>query len=412
MNRLVIITENYPYGKGEEFFETEIEYLHKHFDHVDILSMSEDVQLTREVPANTTVTRLSIESGMVGIFHLLGVIIKMEFWEELGYIIRNNHGKRKLPMVKFLAWSMVRGDRIARAIDSIIQPLELDHPVFLYSYWMHYGAYAIARIRKHSRVDKAFCRVHGFDLYFDRNEMNYIPLRSYISEGVDAIYPISLHGLEYLKEKIPNQQHKLSVSRLGIRGTNYSYNPVEDDGTLHIMSLSGFTEVKRVHLIVESLALLDTINVIWTHIGTGPLESEVMHLAKKCLDGKENIQYDFLGYLANSYVMQYYRTTTVDLFINVSESEGIPVSMMEAQSFSIPIVATAVGGVPEIVNEKNGILLPPNPKCEEVADAVRKFAGLSKLKKNEMRKNAFNHWKEFFNAEINYEGFIESIKNL
>ena len=44
----------------------------------------------------------------------------------------------------------------------------------------------------------------------------------------------------------------------------------------------------------------------------------------------------------------------VDLFLTVSANEGIPVSIMEAQSFGIPVIATDVGGISEIVNNVNG----------------------------------------------------------
>ena len=47
-----------------------------------------------------------------------------------------------------------------------------------------------------------------------------------------------------------------------------------------------------------------------------------------------------------------------DLFVNMSLSEGIPVSIMEAISFGIPIIATNVGGNAEIVNDETGVLIP------------------------------------------------------
>jgi len=60
------------------------------------------------------------------------------------------------------------------------------------------------------------------------------------------------------------------------------------------------------------------------------------------------------------------------LFINTSSSEGIPVSMMEAQSFGIPILAMDVGGVREIVGPQTGRLLqqddPPLPGWKGVCD--------------------------------------------
>ena len=45
-------------------------------------------------------------------------------------------------------------------------------------------------------------------------------------------------------------------------------------------------------------------------------------------------------------------------FINVSSSEGVPVSIMEAMTFVISVITTDLGGNTEIVNEQNGWLLP------------------------------------------------------
>ena len=47
----------------------------------------------------------------------------------------------------------------------------------------------------------------------------------------------------------------------------------------------------------------------------------------------------------------------MDYFINLSDSEGIPVSIMEAMSVGIPIIARDVGGNREIVTNNNGCLL-------------------------------------------------------
>jgi len=43
--------------------------------------------------------------------------------------------------------------------------------------------------------------------------------------------------------------------------------------------------------------------------------------------------------------------------MNLSETEGIPVSIMEAQSAGVPILATNLGGTSEIVNNENGFLV-------------------------------------------------------
>ena len=103
----------------------------------------------------------------------------------------------------------------------------------------------------------------------------------------------------------------------------------------------------------------------------------------------------------------------MDLFINVSESEGIPVSIMEAMSSGIPVMATAVGGTPEILKHKvNGIELSENINVEEIAGNIFTFLQYSMEEKQQFRQNAFKTWAENYNAEKNYESFVDTIFTL
>jgi len=107
-------------------------------------------------------------------------------------------------------------------------------------------------------------------------------------------------------------------------------------------------------------------------------------------------------------VMEFYKTNPIDLFINVSSSEGIPVSIMEAQAFGVPVMATDVGGTAEIVNNENGILLPANPSVEAIADEISALIGnQTELKKK--RGISVNNWKTYFNAEENYRNFSKQL---
>jgi glycosyltransferase involved in cell wall biosynthesis len=95
----------------------------------------------------------------------------------------------------------------------------------------------------------------------------------------------------------------------------------------------------------------------------------------------KNILYNFLGFLPTNEVYLYYKNKPIDVFLNVSASEGLPVSIMEAQSCGIPVIATAVGGTPEIVNEKVGILLSPNPTPEEIGSTIEYLIDNSEIAK-------------------------------
>jgi glycosyltransferase involved in cell wall biosynthesis len=97
----------------------------------------------------------------------------------------------------------------------------------------------------------------------------------------------------------------------------------------------------------------------------------------------------------------------VDVFINISMSEGVPVSIMEAQSFGLPVIATDVGGTKEIMTATNGILLPSSPTIVEVADAMEYI-----MNNNFDRMAIKESWKNVSDADINFTAFVKHLSNL
>lgn len=117
-----------------------------------------------------------------------------------------------------------------------------------------------------------------------------------------------------------------------------------------------------------------------------------------------------MGFFSNTEVMEFYKTNEYDLFINTSETEGIPVSIMEAMSFGIPVVATDVGGTKEIVIDRyNGRLLKKNFQIRELNDLIFFFLEMNKITYQQYARNAYSFWLKYFNAERNYKKFIRDI---
>jgi glycosyltransferase involved in cell wall biosynthesis len=171
--------------------------------------------------------------------------------------------------------------------------------------------------------------------------------------------------------------------------------------------------VKRIHLIIEALENID-FTVFWTHIGDGPLHEELQEKAKRLSSKNKKITVNFLGQKTNKEVLDFYKMNPVDLFINVSESEGIPVSIMEAASRGIPVIATDVGGTSELVddNERVGFLLPVVVSPEEIAAKIKYYFELPKNKKEKMRTSILNKWEADFDAEKNYKDFCCFLINI
>ena len=111
-------------------------------------------------------------------------------------------------------------------------------------------------------------------------------------------------------------------------------------------------------------------------------------------------------------ILEEYKILNPDIFINLSSSEGIPVSIMEAMSYGIPCIATNVGGTCEIVNNKNGALLDENPSIETISSQLNHFIYMNKIEYIKYKRNAYLTWYKYFNAEYNYVDFTKKILTL
>ena len=149
------------------------------------------------------------------------------------------------------------------------------------------------------------------------------------------------------------------------------------------------------------------INIKWTHFGDGIMLNQIKEMSRTL---PKNIKVDFRGNIKNSDLLDIYKNDQFDLFLNVSLSEGIPVSIMEALSFGIPCIATDVGGTREIVTDGyNGWLLKEDFKEEQLVRIIKKYCELNIEQIMKLRECAYKSWKDKYNAEKNYTLFVENL---
>ena len=172
--------------------------------------------------------------------------------------------------------------------------------------------------------------------------------------------------------------------------------------------------LKRIHLIIDALRLLpEDLSVCWHHFGDGESRAALTEQAGTVLDSLPNIQRKFWGFVPNQELDTLYQTLCPNVFITTSSTEGLPVSVIEVFSAGIPTIATAVGGMPEIVRDgETGFLLPANPSAQETADAIRRFYELTDAEKSAMGKAARALWVKKFDAEENAVSFVGKLKQL
>jgi glycosyltransferase involved in cell wall biosynthesis len=276
------------------------------------------------------------------------------------------------------------------------------------TYWFDQTTTSISRLGVES--DSFISRAHGYDLYEFRSPFLFFPFREVTFKKINYIFSASEAGAEYLKLKYSQYSSKIFQASLGMYNPEVT-NIINDSNVFKIVTCSFLQPVKRLDLIFKALEILnlsDKIKIKWVHIGNGPLFNYFQDILNdfKC----NNIEIEFLNYYNQKVLFEYYKNNAFDLFLNVSESEGRPVSIMEALACGIPVLATNVGGNPEIVNNKVGFLIDGNLTPEMLADKLEEiYFNRSELLKK--RKETFYYWNNNFNALNSYDFILNKMLN-
>jgi glycosyltransferase involved in cell wall biosynthesis len=141
------------------------------------------------------------------------------------------------------------------------------------------------------------------------------------------------------------------------------------DGDVRILSVGRLDAEKNPLLLAEVLARLNAGDRRWrmTVCGTGPL-ADALHARFRELGLEDRVE--MAGYVpAGDRLNEVYRGS--DVFLHVSWTEGVPQVLFEAFAAGVPVVATAVGGVPDAVAGGAALLVPPGELEPPVAALER-----------------------------------------
>ena len=154
--------------------------------------------------------------------------------------------------------------------------------------------------------------------------------------------------------------------------------PRGEDGPLRVLVPANLLEVKGHRHLVHALALLRDrgVPVAAGLAGQGPLRAELeaqvarLGLLEQCA---------LLGQISHEELLSQYAARRWDAVVLPSvatasgEKEGIPVSLLEAMARDVPVVGTDTGGVPELLGDGSGLLVPPADPLA-LADAIERLA--------------------------------------
>lgn len=408
--KLLLITNGFPFGDSERgFLSTEYQYLQESFEVYVLARIPQPPQAQCKKLDSDRVSCTGIST--MHPIQVLAQVRRRYVRTELARACRKCGTKQMIMRASAVLRYSGRADTFQNTIETLCREKGID---LIYTFWCTQATLAALRVKEKMPHLRVVVRFHGYDLYNERTEENWQPFRHEIAQKSDMLIFVSLAGKEYFLSQWGKKfENKAVVSYLGCR--DMKPVPLWEGVELKIVSCSNLIPLKRVEYIIEALAALPKEKkVVWHHFGDGTERWALEAKAREAFHEKKNIYWKFRGSVPNSKLDGLYRELGVQLFITTSSTEGgVPVTIQEAFAMGIPVIATAVGGIPELVVDGcTGYLLPENPAVSRITEAILKFAALSSEEKRRMSGNARKMWQEKCVAEKNACRFTQMLKCL
>lgn len=179
-------------------------------------------------------------------------------------------------------------------------------------------------------------------------------------------------------------------------------NPIEkrvdSDGKFHLLYMGQITKAKGVFDLVEIIVENKDYykGKLILDIGGGMYDAD--KLRSVISDSKADDIVHFHGWLTGHAKAEMFNLA--DAYILPSYVEGVPISILEAESYGLPILSTNVGGIPDVVDEgKNGFLFSPGDK-QEIKNAIDTI-----MENRELRVSMSYHSREL--SHVNFPTSVE-----
>lgn len=337
---VLVVTSTFPFGQGEEFFEAEIRGLIASGMKIILVplwprgSLRQGVSDLNYITLKRTKVRLGV--FLSSFFHLT--------WSE----IRTTR-KIRLPLIqRYLKESLAAsyGPQLAKIVSELQVSL-------IHAYWASGPAMLAMYTSRLSTVGWTFSG-HSGDL------IDSVDLAKKVKSS-DGIRCISERGYQVLK-----QAADVDVSPVIIHlGVEVPLTGVTQSQTSNfkIACVGNLIPIKNHKTLFDAIRLIKNsgINFSVDIIGSGPLEIELKRYVE-VLNLEKFIF--FRGQMVHSKLMEEYSREHYQLIVLASgvadsgQQEGIPVTLMEAMSYGIPVVSTETGAIPELITRELDLLVP------------------------------------------------------
>ena len=396
MKKLILIIDKW--NANKTFIEEELKCIKEKYEVTIVCDFDNEAKY----PKDTKYIPYRRYKGISAIIKLIKCLFDRITWKELSHL-RNK--KKKLCKISEIIRFYINAELFWDFFEKEVLPV--NEEVIVYSYWYFWKVFAITKNRdKHPNI-RIISRAHGYDLFEEQSPSGYQPYKRAMDDKLDRLVFVAQFGKEYYLDKYSfTDSDKYCLCHLGTKDYGI-LNPYKKEKNMRIVSCSRIVPLKRVDMITDALSMIDDIEIEWIHFGGGEMYDAVAKFAKDKLALKSNVRYTFMGNVSKDIIMNYYIENSIDAFVMVSQSEGNPVSVMEAMSFGIPIITTNICNMPNMING-NGIVMDEE-SASGLAKAIRKLNESDLMEMEKMRNESRRLWEENYNEKYNNMIFLNDV---
>ena len=222
-------------------------------------------------------------------------------------------------------------------------------------------------------------------------------------EGCNAIVPICNYLINRTKEEIPNKS--TFVMYQGIDPSKWFYEKGFSLKHPCVGLLQGaviWDKAKEMLVLEEVLKALPNVNFYW--VGEGPFKEKILEKLEKY----ENFYW--LGSLEYPKKVRQY-LSEIDIYALISGLDMSPLTLLEAQLMKKPVIATEVGGIPELMIDKKTGYLIRKGDSKEIIKKITKLIEDENLSK-QMGIEGRNFVENSFDWNIIAKKFVKDLENL
>jgi glycosyltransferase involved in cell wall biosynthesis len=242
----------------------------------------------------------------------------------------------------------------------------------------------------------------GFQIFYmetgmPKNEKGWKVLRKVV-RYFDLVTSVSQAGLDALNSLFGYQGPSLLIPTLI---EPFSRKQAAPTSPFHVVYFGRMTPKKGVYMLISVFLRILKYHpqAKLTMIGSGEL-----FVSLKTEFSSESIE--FTGWIQREELEL--RLSQASVMCLPSEDEGLPGSILEAMSLGLPILATDVGGIPEVIeHRKTGLLISPKDE-EALFSSLMELANDPNFREN-LGNGAFKKWKEMENSSALYQKMVNFI---